>query len=153
MLSEAFWKRRFGGEASAVGSVVRMNTHSFTVIGVAPRGFHGTNLEEVPDAWIPLVMGEQVSPNIAQFKPFERRGFAWINPIARLKEGVTPASALAQLAIINTRINNELKLSTKGDRFARFRVLPMADAILDPARLGEVANSFWCSLASPAWCC
>ena len=143
VLSEAFWRNRFGGDSSVVGSVVRMNTHAFTVVGVAPRGFHGTSFEEIPDLWIPLTMAEQVSPNLAQFKPFERRGFTWVSPIGRLKPGTTAAGALAQLTTINARINNDLKLSTKGDRYDRFRLMPMADAILEPARLGEVAKSSW----------
>lgn len=143
VLSEAYWKRRFDSSPKVVGSVVRMNTHAFTVVGVAPRGFHGTNFDEVPDVWIPLSMAEQVSPNLAQFKPFERRGFTWVNPFGRLREGVTSSSALAELATINTRINAELKLATRGDRYDRFRVLPMSEAIVEPGRLGEVARSSW----------
>jgi len=143
VLSEAFWKRRFDSDPRVVGSVVRMNTHPFTVLGVAPRGFHGTNLDEVPDVWIPLTMAEQVSPNIAQFKPFDRRGFTWVNPFGRLREGVTTASALAELSTLNTRINAELRLSPAGDRYDRFRVLPMSEAILEPGRLGEVSRSSW----------
>ncbi len=143
VLSDAFWKRRFNSDPKAVGSVVRMNTHVFTIVGVAPKGFHGTNLDEVPDVWIPLTMAELVSPNIAQFKPFERRGFTWVNPFGRLKEGVAPSAALAQLDTVNTRIISELKLSTQGDRYTRFRVLPMRDAIVEPSRLGEVAKSSW----------
>ena len=143
VLNEAFWKRRFGSDPKVVGSVVRMNTHPYTVLGVAPRGFHGTNLDEVPDVWIPLTMAEQVSPNLAQFKPFERRGFTWVNPFARLREGVTSASALAELATLNARIDAELKLSRVGDRYDRFRVMPMSDAIVEPDRLGEVSRSSW----------
>ena len=143
VLSEAFWRRRFGSDPKIVGSVVRMNTHLFTVVGVAPRGFHGTNLDEVPDVFVPLTMAEQVSPNIAQFKPFERRGFTWVNPFGRLKEGVAPSKALAQLETINARVIRELKLSREGDRYSRFRVLPMRDAIVEPSRLGEVAKSSW----------
>lgn len=143
VLSEAYWKRRFDSSPKVVGSVVRMNTHPFTVVGVAPRGFHGTNFDEVPDVWIPLTMAEQVSPNLAQFKPFDRRGFTWVNPFGRLREGVTSSAALAELATINARINAELKLAAQGDRYDRFRVLAMSEAIVEPGRLGAVARSSW----------
>lgn len=143
VLSESFWKRRFASDPAIVGSAVRMNTHLFTVVGVAPRGFHGTNLDEVPDVFLPLTMAEVVSPNIAQFKPFVRRGFTWVHPFGRLKGGVLASAALAQLDTVNTRIIRELKLSTEGDRYTRFRVLPMSDAIVEPSRLGEVTRSSW----------
>jgi|CXWL01.1.fsa_nt_gi predicted permease len=143
VLSEAYWKRRFDSDPRVVGAVVRMNTHPYTVLGVAPRGFHGTNLDEVPDVWIPLTMAEQVSPNIAQFKPFERRGFTWVNPFGRLKEGASISAALAELSTINARINAELKLSREGDRYDRFRVLPMSETIVEPSRLSEVTRSSW----------
>jgi putative ABC transport system permease protein len=143
ILSEAFWRRRFGSEERIVGSTVRMNTHVFTVVGIAPRGFHGINLESVPDVWVPLTMAEQVSPNIAQFKPFQRRGFTWVDIVARLAPAATEATAVAELDTINTRINKELKISTEGDRYDRFRVLPLARALLDPARQVEVSRSSW----------
>ena len=87
VLSHAFWQRRFGGDPKVVGSTVRLNTTVFTIVGVAPRGFYGTSLESVQDLWLPLTMALQTTPNLAQFKPFERRGFNWIDLVGRLKDG------------------------------------------------------------------
>src|SRR5262249_14263108 len=44
VLSDRLWRSRFGASASAIGSVVGINGHPFTVVGVAPRGFTGVNL-------------------------------------------------------------------------------------------------------------
>lgn len=143
VLSEAFWKRRFGGDPRVIGSAVRMNTSAFTIVGVAARGFHGVNLESVPDIWAPLTMTLQTSPNVAQFKPYERRGFTWIDLIGRLNHGASAAQARTQLDTINTRINQELKLDTKGDRYDRFQVLSLASATLEPGRQQEVTRTSW----------
>ena len=42
VLSDAVWRRVFGGDPGVVGTTVRLNEKPFTVIGVAPASFHGT---------------------------------------------------------------------------------------------------------------
>lgn len=53
VLSYGHWKRRFGGEPTAVGQELHMGDRRFTVIGVAPPGFTGIDLDAV-DVWLPL---------------------------------------------------------------------------------------------------
>ena len=50
----------FPGDPGVVGRVVRMNKHPFTIVGVAPPGFHGTLLFFSPDFFVPMVNQEQV---------------------------------------------------------------------------------------------
>ncbi len=141
VVSEAFWKRRFGGDPGLVGRPVRINMRAFTVVGVAARGFHGANLDSVPDLWVPLTMAAEMSPNLAQFKPFERRGFTWVEMVGRLRKGASAATALSQITAINTRISRELGISTQGDRYDRFLVTPLSDALFEPSRRAEVLKS------------
>jgi putative ABC transport system permease protein len=59
ILSHEFWQRRFGGDPSVVGTVVRIGDLRFDVIGVLEPGFEllfppGTNVERLPDLWTPL---------------------------------------------------------------------------------------------------
>ncbi|MBX7186797.1 MAG: ABC transporter permease [Vicinamibacteria bacterium] len=143
VLSEAFWRRRFGGDASVVGTVVRVNTTAFTVVGVAPRGFFGTSLENVPDIWLPLTMAVETAPMLRQFEPFTRRGFTWIHLIGRLHDGVSASQVRAQFETINRRVNEELHVPAKDARYDRFLVLPVSGAILDPGRLPAAARSSW----------
>ena len=98
VLSEAFWSRRFAADTAVVGSVLRVNTTLFTVVGIAPRGFHGADVENAPDLWMPVSMIHEVSPLYAQFKPLERRGFAWLEAVAHLKSGATPAQAATEIS-------------------------------------------------------
>lgn len=140
VLSHAYWQRRFGGDPKVIGSAVRMNTHLFTVVGVAPRGFHGAELEQVPDVWIPLTMLVEVSPNLGQFKPFERRGFSWIDTLGRLRPGVSVEQAEAQLNMVDTRIAQELKLEREPSRLALY---PFAATVLEDNRAPLVHQTSW----------
>jgi len=143
VLSHAFWQRRFGGDPRVVGSTLRLNTSVFTIVGIAARGFHGTSLDSVPDVWVPLTMALQTTPNLAQFEPFERRGFTWIDLVGRLADGVPTAQAKAELDTINARINETLRIDTKGDRYDRFIVLPLSATVLEPSRQREATRSSW----------
>ena len=58
-LSHAFWRRRFNGDAGCVGQPMKLNGVTFTIVGVAPAGFHGTSLGGVAaDVWLPNMMAQ-----------------------------------------------------------------------------------------------
>ena len=54
VISYACWQRRFGGDSSAIGRIVRIDRRPFTIVGVAPRGFFGVAAGLAPDITIPL---------------------------------------------------------------------------------------------------
>jgi hypothetical protein len=56
VLSYACWRHRFGGDPQIAGTTVRINGLAYTVLGVAPRGFQGTELLYWPEIWIPMSM-------------------------------------------------------------------------------------------------
>ena len=53
VLSDHLWRTQFAADPSIVGKSVKLDENRYTVVGVAPRGFTGTDLEPI-DAWIPL---------------------------------------------------------------------------------------------------
>jgi hypothetical protein len=53
MLSDAFWRRRFGGDSSVLGRTVSIGGAPATVIGITPASFNGTLAPFVPQVWIP----------------------------------------------------------------------------------------------------
>jgi hypothetical protein len=53
VLSYAFWQSHFQGDRSVAGRVVRLNKYSYTILGVAPPQFRGTELFFAPDLWVP----------------------------------------------------------------------------------------------------
>jgi predicted permease len=141
VLSDAYWRRRFHADSRVVGRSVRMNTHVFTIVGVAPAGFHGLDLQDVPDVWMPTSMLLEASPNMAQFKPFERRGFSWVDAIARLKDGVTPAQGAAQLNTIRARVAQELKLPDT--QHQRVTATPLAASAIASEGRQNVRRTSW----------
>ncbi|HEY0777214.1 MAG TPA: ABC transporter permease [Gemmatirosa sp.] len=62
VLSHGFWATRLAGDSGVIGRTVRLNRYVFTVVGVAPPGFHGVFAALRTDAWLPLAMRPQLAP-------------------------------------------------------------------------------------------
>jgi MacB-like protein/FtsX-like permease family protein len=60
VLSDNLWRSLFQADRTVVGTTVELNQHPFTVVGVAPSRFHGTERFVWPDYWMPMVNEEQV---------------------------------------------------------------------------------------------
>jgi predicted permease len=94
VLTHAYWHAHFHDDPGAVGRVVQVNKHPFTIVGVAPEGFHGTLVFFSPDFFVPIVNQEQVEGE----NDLNERGKRWIfSVMGHLKAGVTPAQAVADL--------------------------------------------------------
>jgi predicted permease len=95
MLSYAYWTTRFAGNPAVVGRTMIVNGHSYTVVGVAQRGFDGVEFGFPAKVFIPLMMKEQVTPN--WHDSLTNRRQRWVNAFGRLKPGITPKQAEASL--------------------------------------------------------
>jgi hypothetical protein len=62
VLQFEFWRSRFGGNPAVVGSDIRLNGQSFTIVGVAARDFAGTNVGAAIQAWVPVTMKRAITP-------------------------------------------------------------------------------------------
>ena len=99
VLSRSCWHARFQDDGAMVGRVVQLNKHPFTVIGIAPAGFHGTLLFANPDFFVPMVNEEQVEGR----NVLNERGTGWIYlALGHLKQGITPARAVEDLNSIGS---------------------------------------------------
>ena len=85
------------------GTTVELNKHPFTVIGVAPVPFHGTERFVFPDYWIPMVNQEQVEG----WDSLHNRTSMTVTVIGRLKPGVTPQQATDNLNAIVAQLAKE----------------------------------------------
>src|SRR5262245_14015246 len=56
VLGHDLWKRSFGSDPSLVGKTISLNRHDYTVVGIAPANFTGTNLGQGPDLYVPMMM-------------------------------------------------------------------------------------------------
>jgi predicted permease len=93
VLSYAYWQSHFQGDHGVVGRAVRVNKYSYTILGVAPAGFRGTELFYAPDLWAPIVNQQQIE-GWSNLDSRSNRG-RWV--IGRLRSGITPAQARADL--------------------------------------------------------
>jgi predicted permease len=99
VLNYHFWQRKFHGDPGVAGRTIHINGQPLTIVGVAPHGFIGTMLLNfVPDIWVPLMMRQTLAPEEGNI--LESRGRRWINARARLRPGVSPASAEAALNVV-----------------------------------------------------
>lgn len=98
VLGHGFWERELGGDPEVIGQTVALASHSYEVIGVAPKGFTGANLDVV-DVWVPLRMNVPLTTNP---EVLESRGAWWFRVIVRLDEGVSDTDAGALLTAAHT---------------------------------------------------
>ncbi len=94
VISDGFWRRRFGSDPSLIGHQLVLNGNPFTIIGVAPGGFTGTMAPLIPELW--------VAWNAPGFAPsrddiIRRRGRS-THLIGRLRPGVSRLQAQADLS-------------------------------------------------------
>jgi predicted permease len=99
VLSYRYWQSHFQGDPGVVGRTVQLNKYPYTILGIAPPAFRGTELFFAPDLWVPLVNEEQII-GVNQLTWRGARGGIWV--IGQLKAGVTPAQATADLNRIAT---------------------------------------------------
>jgi predicted permease len=94
VLTYAYWHTHFQDDRGVVGRTVHLNKRPFTIIGVAPPGFHGAVLFFSLDFFVPLVNQEQLQGH----DDLNARGAVSMDMvIGRLKAGVTPQQAISDL--------------------------------------------------------
>lgn len=93
VISHRVWQSEFAGASDVVGQTVRVNGEPLTIVGIAPQGFHGTFIGFDMDLWVPLAMARIISAE----GDLSERDAHWLEVIGRLKPGVAPESAQAEL--------------------------------------------------------
>lgn len=114
VLGYQLWQRRFHGDPRIVNETVTLGGRLFTVVGVAPKGFRGVDLILDPQFWIPLGNLPQLTPTAPD--P-ESRTMQWLNVTARLKPGVTPTQAAAEMQLLGQRFAAQHAETDRGDNF------------------------------------
>lgn len=99
VLSDAFWRSRFGGDPAIVDQTIPLNGEAYTVVGVMPPGFYFPNLRT--QFWVPFV-----------FRPEQKsdaeRGREFSSMIARLRPGVTVEQAQRDVAASDRNVRERV---------------------------------------------
>ena len=116
VLSYPCWKTRFAADPSVVGRTVAINGFSYSVVGVAPPGFFGTEFFLAPDIWVPLAMQGQVEPSLGWV--IGSRADVVLLVIGRLKPGVGARRAEASLNALAAQLGRDHPAEDAGMRIS-----------------------------------
>jgi putative ABC transport system permease protein len=122
VVSDAFWKRRTGGDPNFVGKTITLDDKVYTVVGIMPAGFQFPRKFEI---WKPLALDPEEERHGKQFR--------MINLIGRLRGGVSLATAEAELNTIFARRPSEEPGAPASN--ARMELRPLHEQLVKDVRL------------------
>ena len=117
---------------------VMLSGRPFTVVGVAPRAFHGLDQILYTQFWVPLHVTDQLLPNTSNF---ESRTYYWLAVTGRLRPGFTREQAAAELRVIAQTGGESISGSREGSWIC-FRTSWVGSAERAPVR-GNVSDGAW----------
>lgn len=130
VLSYGAWQARFGGDPAIVGKTIRINRLPYTVFGVAPSDFHGTELFYWPEVWLPMMM----EPRIESQSWLDNRSTWNTFVLGRLKPNVTSAQAEANLNSLAAQMIRQFPNENDGLHFKLTKPGLIGDLIGGPAK-------------------
>ena len=96
VLSYRTWQTEFAGDPWIVGSTISIQTKPFTVIGIAPPGFFGDRVTDVPaDIWMPVNMEPYARGNSSILTHQDSN---WLYAIGRVRPGTNIGALQAKLS-------------------------------------------------------
>jgi len=101
VISYGFWKTHFGSDPSVVGRTVDINHHPFTVIGITPSAFQGSQAGLRSDVWIPMMMEQQV---VSGGDRLHGRSRDWLEVLGRLAPGASWRQAQQEMKLLMQQI-------------------------------------------------
>ncbi|HWE85694.1 MAG TPA: ABC transporter permease [Terracidiphilus sp.] len=130
VLSFDVWERYFGSDKGILGKAIKLDGHSYTVIGVMPAGFRYP-LNKRDGIYTPLHLDRDW---------MHGRGNHWLRTIALVKEGVTIQQAQTDLAQV---LSNMAKAYPQTDAGRTVKLEPLAEEINQ-----ETKGPLWTLLAA-----
>jgi predicted permease len=128
VLSYGFWQSHFHGDRGVVGRVTQLNQYAYTILGVAPPQFRGTEVFFAPDIWTPMVN----QPQIEGENDLDARGARGMWLVGRLKPGVTTAQAAADLSSVAASLVRDYPKEDAGISFTLARPGLLGDMLGGP---------------------
>jgi putative ABC transport system permease protein len=138
VLGYGLWQRSFGSDPAVVGRRAVMNGVSFTVVGIAPRGFAGLTLDRVakPEFWVPTMMYPVVMADVVGLDLQHLVSDQWLSAVCRLKTGVTLAQADAEFSNLTEQLKQtqwrDVWKETSGPMESVGVLIPANEARIDP---------------------
>lgn len=117
VLSYAFWQSAFGGERSAIGRTIALNSVTFTIVGVTEPNFTSLTPGKTQDMFLSLSMLPRLNIPWGRTEGYHALNNWWLVIAARLKPGISlgQAQAAASLTFRNEMLHGEKPLSKASD--------------------------------------
>jgi macrolide transport system ATP-binding/permease protein len=137
VLSEHLWRTRFDSNAAIVGRKISLNGLGFTIVGVAPKNFIGTEVSLNRELWVPLAMQPLLNPPEASraadpfTNRFQERDSHWLAVFARLKPGVAREQAGTDLNTVARHVAEAFRGKASDETLRSVQLLRMSGG-MDP---------------------
>ena len=129
VLSDDYWRRHFGADATVVGRTLRIGRTMATIVGVAPRDFRGLSLRaEAPALWMPVVHKQ---PSLLTYWGSQSFTIA-----ARLKPGTSLQRARAEVNALSFGLDAERAASGALRDLPEYQQL---EAVVQPSRQARLS--------------
>jgi len=132
LLGYGYWQKHFAGDTRILNESVLINNQPMTVVGVVNAGFHGIQLGDIPDLYIPITMKHVITP---AWDGLSNHQDYWAKVIGRLKPGVSRVHASAAIApAYHALLESELPLNTGFNDQQKAQFLARQIVLQDGAR-------------------
>jgi predicted permease len=111
VISYTLWQKQFEADPSLVGKTVKFNGQDFTILGVTPQGFFGTELYFSPEVYFPMAMQRELEGGSGYL---DKRNTENTFVVGRLKPGVAMPHAEAALNVIAAQLGKEYPKDNEG---------------------------------------
>jgi putative ABC transport system permease protein len=111
VISYRMWQTHFGGDPQIVGRTMDINQHPYTIVGVTPAIFQGSQTGLRSDLWIPIMMQSQLMPQGDLLHDYH---YFWLTALARLKQGVTAEQSQQEMTARIQRVAKDHPQEHKG---------------------------------------
>lgn len=142
VLSERLWRTHFDSDSNIIGRQISLNGLSFTVVGVAPKDFIGTEVGLDRELWVPLRMQPVLNPPEAvraadpASSRFQSRDSHWLAVFARLAPGVSHEQAATDLNNVARSVDETYRGKVSPETLRSVQLLTMSGG-MDPRDQGE----------------
>ncbi len=130
VISWSAWQSDFGADPNVVGTTVRINKHPYTIVGVTPEGFHGTEKIAQLDIYVPMAN----EASLDGFNWLESRSYRNLFSVVRMKDGITMPQVQAELNTITARVARQYPKEEEGLALKLARPGLIGDFMGGPAR-------------------
>jgi predicted permease len=100
VISYRLWQTHFGANPGVVGQTIEINQHQYTIVGVTPAVFQGSQTGIRSEIWVPVMMEEQLVPRNDLLHDHH---YFWYVVFGRLKPGVQPEQAQEEMTVLLKR--------------------------------------------------